>query len=173
MLKKPIPDLREEFAGTRTREAANHLCKLKRVARRDSEIRSIRSHNPARSEPEEESLERFKSSEGQGQPRRMRVGVSKAAREARARKFLLLVEMLPGMLRPALRSGRIGSPGPVVRAGCAPFAFAVTADSGPSQSRRWHPARNTRHGPIRKVAAATAAPVFHQIIFPAWARGTL
>lgn len=44
-----------------------------------------------------------------------------------------------------------------MRAGCAPFAFAVTADSGPTQSRRWHPARNTRHGPIRKAAAAAAA----------------
>jgi len=37
------------------------------------------------------------------------------------------------------------------------FQSPVSPVLQPSQSRRWHPARNTRHSRIRKVAAAAAA----------------
>jgi len=105
----------------------------------------IQSVTLAVSEPEEES----NGDSASGRSRTSQGWCSKAASEARK---LPVIAGRKVRSRPGLRSGHVGSTGPVVRAGCAPLAFAVTVDSGPSQSRRWHPARNTRHGPIRKVA---------------------
>lgn len=130
---------------------------------RDATRKSVQSRVQSMSGPEEESSRRFESPEGQGQPEADKGWCRKAAGEAGGRESCCRSKSSSAGFR--IRPYRFSRPGSV-RAGCAPFAFAVTADSGPSQSRRWHPARNTRHGSIRKAAAAAAAvtaPVFNRI----------